>query len=161
MKFLLLATLVVIVLPVLLLAGGLAANRPPLLDPPGVGQRLATYLTTNVAMTSPESRFPELELPLFEVPPDRLLKTVEQACVDLGWRVDAVVPDESRLKAVVRTSLFRFRDDVSVQAVPHGDSGSALQVRSASRVGKGDLAANTRHILDLVAQVRVVLREAQ
>lgn len=157
MKLMLLVLVVLVVLPVLLLAGALAANRPPLLDPPGVRQRLVTYLTTNVAMTTRESPFPELELPLFEVPPATLLTAAEKACGQLGWAVSAVDAEELQLAAVVTTTLFRFRDDVAVTVAPHGEGGSALHVRSASRVGKGDLAANARHIMDLVRQVSAVL----
>ena len=161
MKPLFVVLLLLFVLPVLLLAGGLAVNRPPLLDPPGPGRRLVTYLTTNVAATSLDTEFPELETPVFEVPPPRLLAAAEQACNALGWRVLSVEPEAASLEAVVTSSLFRFKDDVSLKAVAHGEQGSALHVRSASRVGKGDLAANTRHILDLVKQVRRALLETQ
>ncbi len=161
MKLLLLASLLFIALPVLLLAGGLAANRPPLLDPPGAAQRLLVYLSTNVATTSSQSRFPELELPIFKTSPAELLSAVEQACLSLGWQLRAVDHDGYSLEAVVTTSLFRFQDDVSVRVTPHGERGSALHVRSASRLGKGDLAANTRHIQDLVERVHRVLRETE
>ncbi len=157
MKLMLLLVLLLVVLPVLFLSGGLAANRPPLLDPPGARQRLVTYLTTNVAETAKESPFPELELPLFEVPPAALLKAAERACRQLGWEVSAVEAGELQLKAVVTTTLLRFRDDVAVRAAPHGEGGSALHIRAVSRVGRGDLAANARHIMDLVRQVGAVL----
>ena len=132
-------------------------NRPALLEPPGLGQRLATYLTTNVAITEQESQFPELSPPTFPVPPARLFDAVKQACQELGWQIVAAEPDQGSLAAVVTTRLWRFKDDVRMQVsgIPRGES--VLHVRSASRVGKGDLGANGRHILDLVAQVRSVL----
>ena len=48
------------------------------------------------------------------------------------------------------TKLWKFKDDVTIQIQPAQPSGSLLVVRSASRVGKGDLGANTRHIMNLV-----------
>jgi uncharacterized protein (DUF1499 family) len=35
-------------------------------------------------------------------------------------------------------------------------SGSVLWVRSVSRVGKGDLGANTRHVMDLIDAVNAI-----
>jgi hypothetical protein len=44
--------------------------------------------------------------------------------------------------------LFRFRDDVSIRTETT-ERGTLLHARSASRVGKGDLCANARHLLAL------------
>ena len=145
--------IVLIVAPVLALVGGLLANRVPLFDPPGVAERLAAYLTTNVAETSPAPRFPELAEPRFDVPPERLFAATGAAIDALGWeRTPSAGAGEHR--AVVTTRLWRFRDDVLVRAEPAGEGGSRLAIRSSSRVGRGDLGANARHILDLVSQVR-------
>ena len=57
------------------------------------------------------------------------------------------------LHAVVTTKLWKYKDDVVIQIQPAQPSGSWLWVRSSSRVGKGDLGANTRHIMDLVRYV--------
>jgi uncharacterized protein (DUF1499 family) len=68
----------------------------------------------------------------------------------LGWR--EIRTDDGEVRAVVVSALFRFRDDVRVR-FEAGESGTRLHVRSASRVGKGDLAANARHVLDLITAV--------
>jgi uncharacterized protein (DUF1499 family) len=50
---------------------------------------------------------------------------------------------------VMRTTrLFRFVDDLYILVEPR-DSGSAVLVRSASRVGEGDLGQNRRNIIEL------------
>jgi uncharacterized protein (DUF1499 family) len=46
------------------------------------------------------------------------------------------------------TRLFRFVDDLYLLVEPRGDQ-SAILVRSASRVGKGDLGQNRRNIAEL------------
>lgn len=140
---------------VLLLALPLAAlllNRVPLFDPPGPGTRLAAYLGTNVRETSPDSRFPELRPRHYPGDAKRVHAAVVEAMGELGWEVVAVDADEARVHGVVTTALWRFKDDVRVQVIGEGDS-SRVRVRSASRVGKGDLGANTRHILDLFGQL--------
>lgn len=145
--------IVLIVAPVLAVVGGLLANRVPLFDPPGLAERLAAYLTTNVAETSPAPRFPELAEPRFDAAPDRVLAATAAAIDALGWeRTPSATAGEHH--AVVTTRLWRFRDDVLVRVEAAGEGGSRLVIRSSSRVGRGDLGANARHILDLVSQVR-------
>jgi uncharacterized protein (DUF1499 family) len=143
---------------VLLLAGGLIANRPPLFDPPGPGARLRTYLTTNVAETRADSLYPELRQPRYSAPPDLLFDAVQRAAQNLGWRTDLVDAEQREIRAVVVTNLWRFRDNVTIQISPVTASESTLSVRSGSEVGKGDLGANTRHILDLLQMIDSILQ---
>lgn len=131
---------------VLLTVAGLAGNRPPLLDEPGPGARLWRYLSSNVAETSPDSPYPELRTRCLPGDPGSLRAQVVAVATDLGWHLEAVEGDSVAFVAV--TPLLRFRDDVSVRLKPAA-CGTQLQVRSSSRVGKGDLGANIRHIMDL------------
>ena len=50
-----------------------------------------------------------------------------------------------QLEAVDRSPLFGFADDVVVRVTAMAD-GSRVDVRSVSRVGKGDLGANAKRI---------------
>jgi len=139
-----------LLLPLLLLAGGLVLNRPPLLSPPGPLERLKVYLMTNVAETRVDHPFPELR-PLL-VPADTVEArvAVRDAMEVLGWT--EIREANGEITAVVTTPLFRFRDDVSVHLEPRGDA-TRLYARSASRVGRGDLAANARHLRQLFEAV--------
>lgn len=138
-----------VLLPLVLAAGGLLLNRVPLLDPPGLGKRLGTYLTTNVAETRPDHAFPELRERSFSVPASELYARALEAVGSLGWRLVGEDAQNLRLQAVVETPLLRFRDDVQVEVRPAGAGEARLYLRSASRVGRGDFGANTRHVLDL------------
>jgi uncharacterized protein (DUF1499 family) len=141
----------ILLLPVLLLVGALMLNRPPLFDPPGPLVRLKTYLTTNVAETRPDHSQPELQTPVYPFDARAARSAVLAAMDGLGWReVRVVAPDE--IRAVVVTPLLGFRDDVTVRLAPDvGGRGTRIAARSASRVGRGDMAANERHLLDLFA----------
>lgn len=147
MKWLLLT----LALPLVLIVGGLALNRPPLLAAPGPLERLRTYLTTNVAETQPDHRFPELRSPVIRADLDTARTALQAAVSGLGWD-EVRETEDGELHAVVVSKLFRFRDDVRVR-LEAGEGGTWLHARSASRVGKGDLAANNRHIQDLIAAV--------
>ncbi|MGQ0591740.1 MAG: DUF1499 domain-containing protein [Gammaproteobacteria bacterium] len=135
-----------------LIAGGLIANRPPMMAPPGLWARLVTYLSTHVAETRPDHPFPELRPRLYALPTDRLYAAAREAIGGLGWKIASEDPAGVSLTAVVESALWRFKDDVVVRVEP-AEGGSTLGMRSSSRIGRGDLAANTRHLLDLDAAI--------
>ncbi len=135
-----------------LIGGGLIANRPPMMDPPGLWARLVAYLGTHVAATRPDHPFPELRPHFYPLPPDRLYAAAHEAIGGLGWKIASEDPAGLRLTAVVESALWRFKDDVVVCVEP-AEGGSTLGMRSSSRIGRGDLAANTRHLLNFYAAI--------
>jgi len=140
-----------------LLAAGLIANRLPWTEPPGVLTRLLTYLNTNVAETQPDSPFAELRPHRYEAPPELLFDVARRAAQSLDWEITALDAAKKEIRALVTTKVWGFKDDVTIQIQPAQPSGQVLWMRAASRVGKGDLGANTRHILDLVQAVNAIM----
>lgn len=63
----------------------------------------------------------------------------------LHWEVVGQNPDQGRIEAVDTTLLWGFKDDVVIR-VQISESGSRLDIRSVSRVGKSDLGANAARI---------------
>ena len=61
------------------------------------------------------------------------------------WDITAVDAAARVIEAVASTGLLRFKDDVVIEVRPNG-SGSAVHMRSKSRLGKGDLGANAARI---------------
>jgi uncharacterized protein (DUF1499 family) len=47
-----------------------------------------------------------------------------------------------------------FSDDIVIRAREAGDGGTLLDVRSASRVGLGDVGTNARRIRDFLARLQ-------
>ena len=79
-------------------------------------------------------------------PPDAVFeKAVALAKEQPRWQVTAVDPQARTLEGVVETGLFRFRDDFVVRVKPDGEA-TRVDMRSKSRVGKGDLGANAQRI---------------
>ncbi len=136
-----------------LAAAAIISNNLPMTDAPGLGRRILTYLNTNVAETTRDSAFPELRLRRYQAPPNLLIDIARRAAEALHWEMGEQDTENHTIKAVVTTKLIRFKDDVLIRADPVEPSGSALYVRSSSRVGKGDLGANTRHVMDLIEAV--------
>lgn len=151
MKLIALIMVIVVAAAVLLLGIALLLNRLPWWSPPGPLERARVYLTTNVAATRSDHVFPELRPLRVAQPPADLYPRVVEAIEALGWTVALTDVARHEVRATVKTPLLGFEDDllVTVEAAPGG--GSVVEARSASRVGRGDLGANTRHILDLYA----------
>ena len=140
-----------------LIAVGLWRSGAPLTDPPGLGERLRTYLTSNVAETSSHSVYPELHERYYRLPPDDMLNRVQQAINSLDWKITAVDPRQRIVRAVVTSELFGFEDDFSVTIHPRHNQSSRLAIRSASRIGGADLGANTGHILLFIKTLEPVM----
>lgn len=111
----------------------LRADAPNTLDrPPLVAQQQRDGYPDLAPITLPQ--------PLPEVF-DRALAAAQQA----GW--DIVTADKStgRIEATDTTRWFGFKDDVVVRLTPWG-SGTRVDVRSVSRVGRSDVGTNARRI---------------
>jgi uncharacterized protein (DUF1499 family) len=94
--------------------------------------------------------YPDLGPATYPAPPDRVLAAAEAAARGLGWEIVAVAPAEGRLEATATTPWFGFKDDVVVR-VERAGTGSRVDVRSKSRVGRSDLGVNARRIRDFLA----------
>jgi len=72
-----------------------------------------------------------------------------QRCLEaaraLGWQIALADPKAMRIEATDTTPFFGFRDDIVIRITPLG-AASRVDIRSASRVGRGDLGANARRI---------------
>lgn len=68
------------------------------------------------------------------------------------WEVVREDAAARALEAVATTRLARFKDDVVVEVRPAG-GGSAVHVRSKSRLGKGDFGANAARIEAYAAEL--------
>ncbi len=139
-----------------LLAAGLISNDLPWSDPPGVGTRLLTYLTTNIAETTPDTAFPELRPRRYAAPAALMFDVARRAADALQWESSTVDPEARKIEAVVTTKIIKFKDDVTIWVEADGEERSTLFARSASRVGLNDLGANTRHLMNLFETVDII-----
>jgi uncharacterized protein (DUF1499 family) len=68
-----------------------------------------------------------------------------RAAESLGWQMTYDNQEAGTLEATETSRIFRFVDDISIRVRPDG-TGSVIDVRSKSRVGRGDMGANARRI---------------
>ncbi|KIN68393.1 DUF1499 domain containing protein [Sulfitobacter donghicola DSW-25 = KCTC 12864 = JCM 14565] len=64
---------------------------------------------------------------------------------DMGWDIIAADTDAHRFEATARTSVFYFADDVVV-VVSSTATGSRVDMRSVSRIGRSDQGVNAARI---------------
>ena len=70
----------------------------------------------------------------------------------MGWEIVATAPAEGRIEATATTFWFGFKDDIVVRVTP-ADGGSRIDVRSVSRVGRGDVGTNAQRIKAYLARI--------
>ncbi|MCG8503055.1 MAG: DUF1499 domain-containing protein [Sphingomonadales bacterium] len=73
-----------------------------------------------------------------------------EAARELGWEIAANDPAAGRLEATDTTFWFGFKDDIVVR-IRAAEGGSAVDVRSVSRVGISDIGKNAERIRSFIA----------
>jgi uncharacterized protein (DUF1499 family) len=91
-------------------------------------------------------KFPDLATITVGAPPAEVVQRARQAAETLGWTVTSVDAEAGIVEAYDVTLVFRFVDDVVIRVRPAETGSSAVDVRSNSRVGGGDIAANAKRI---------------
>lgn len=91
------------------------------------------------------SAYPDLRTYVTTDAPRQAFERALQAARGMGWDVVASDPDEGRIEATDTTTWFGFKDDVVIRVEADG-TGSRIDVRSVSRVGRSDVGTNARRI---------------
>jgi len=97
--------------------------------------------------------YPDLAPVRLEAAPGAVIAAAAEVAREMGWEVVNVDRAAGRLEAVDRTFWFGFSDDIVIRAREAGDGGTLLDVRSASRVGLGDVGTNARRIRDFLGRL--------
>jgi uncharacterized protein (DUF1499 family) len=85
-------------------------------------------------------------------PPDAVFDQALRLAEDLGWEILTADRSAGRIEATDTTRWFGFRDDVFVRLTPWG-SGTRVDMRSVSRIGRGDAGTNARRIREYLQRL--------
>ncbi len=107
---------------------------------------ISTAGDTAPAMAAQQRRaYPDIRPLVLDTRSEAAFAKALQAAREMGWEVVSADPAAGRIEAVATTPWFGFKDDVTVRV--SGQNGkSRIDVRSRSRVGRGDAGANARRI---------------
>lgn len=88
----------------------------------------------------------------FREPPEELYQRALRAAQEMpDWKI--VKKGHGKIEAVARTKLMGFEDDVLIE-VRSENHYSTLNIRSKSRIGKGDLGTNYRRIKHYIEKLK-------
>jgi uncharacterized protein (DUF1499 family) len=106
----------------------------------------------NDVSTGTTPQYSDLQPQKFKQPIDDVFDAALETAKAMGWDVIETNRDQGIIEAVATVRLFRFKDDVTVTVTSEGDV-TVVNVRSRSRVGKGDLGTNARRIRSFQAEL--------
>jgi len=92
-----------------------------------------------------------------EVVSQKALKLV----LDNDWLLVASYPEVGLIEATARTPVFGFRDDVVIRLMTTRDGKTRVDMRSCSRVGKGDFGVNAKRIVKFMSALSASLNPDQ
>lgn len=102
-------------------------------------------LNINDVTTGATPEYPDIQPQRFAAPPTTVFHAAAAVARTMGWETTKQDMASGVIEAVATTPLMRFKDDVSITVTGMGD-GSVVNVRSRSRLGKGDMGANAKRI---------------
>ncbi len=79
------------------------------------------------------------------MPPAQAFQRALDAARAMGWEIVAASPADGRIEATDSTFWFGFKDDVVIRVTAAG-TGSRIDVRSKSRIGRNDFGTNAKRI---------------
>jgi uncharacterized protein (DUF1499 family) len=96
--------------------------------------------------------YPDLGPLTLPVPTAQAFTRALTVAREMGWEIVASEANEGRIEATATTFWFGFKDDVVIRVTPSG-SGSRIDVRSVSRVGRSDVGTNAKRITDYLSRL--------
>lgn len=112
----------------------------------------AAYEGDSIAALQREA-YPDVGPVMMAMRPDSAFTLALRAARDMGWALVDQDRAQGRIEATATTPFFGFRDDVVIR-VSSASGIARVDVRSVSRVGRGDVGANANRIRAYVRRLR-------
>ena len=96
--------------------------------------------------------YPEVKPLIVASPPEEVYPKMLAAAEAMGWAIVSSDQASGRIEATATVPWWGFKDDIVVVMSPDG-SGTRVDVRSKSRVGKSDLGVNAARIQEYLGKI--------
>jgi len=106
----------------------------------------------NDVSTGATPQYPDIQPQRFYKRHAEVFPAALNAAKSMGWEIREYDEKMGTIEAVATTRLFKFKDDVTITIAEEGNS-VVVNVRSKSRLGKGDLGTNARRIRAFQAEL--------
>jgi uncharacterized protein (DUF1499 family) len=110
------------------------------------------YAGDSVAQVQRQA-YPDIQPLLMAMPVDSAFSLAVRAVNDMGWELVDQDRRQGRIEATATTPWMGFKDDVVVR-VSSASGIARVDVRSKSRVGRGDVGANAKRIRQYLERLR-------
>jgi hypothetical protein len=97
--------------------------------------------------------YPDVAPATLAEPPGSAFDRALAAADGMGWELVSADRGAGRIEATDTTFWFGFKDDIVIRLRP-AESGTRVDVRSVSRVGRGDAGTNAKRIRAYLARLR-------
>jgi len=101
-----------------------------------------------------KSAYPDIAPLTLDLTPDRALVLAVDQATRMGWTIVNIDAAQGRLEATDRTLWYGFTDDIVVRVSADEGGGARIDIRSKSRVGRGDFGANAKRVRKYLAAVK-------
>jgi uncharacterized protein (DUF1499 family) len=107
---------------------------------------LRSWPMINIVETGRTPEYPDIQPRMYQKPKAEVFDAALHVVNRLSrWTLIGYDEKRGEIQAEVRTVLWRFVDDVRIR-VGNREGTTVVEVRSASRVGRGDFGQNARRI---------------
>jgi uncharacterized protein (DUF1499 family) len=110
------------------------------------------YMGDSVAVEQ-QKAYPDIRPLMMAMPVDSAFSLALTAARGMGWELVDQNRAEGRIEATATTPWMGFKDDVVIR-VTSASGISRVDVRSKSRVGRGDVGANAKRVRQYLARLR-------
>ena len=97
--------------------------------------------------------YPDIAPLILGLPPDRAFRRALDTAQAMRWTIVEADPAAGRIEASDRSRWMGFTDDIVIR-IAAADSGTRIDVRSSSRLGRSDFGVNAARIRDYLAALR-------
>ncbi len=123
-------------------------DDPPLFNailPLRVGAENQSEYGGDKVATQQHAGYPDLHALVLASQPEIVFPLALRVAKEMGWEIVSAAPESLMMEATDSTSWFGFKDDIVIR-LRSLSSGTRVDVRSVSRVGKSDLGTNAARI---------------
>ena len=96
--------------------------------------------------------YPDIKPLILEIPAAQAFERALFAVREAGWEIVDANAEAGRIEATDTTTFFGFKDDVIVRLTPL-EARTVVDVRSVSRVGRGDAGTNARRVREFLQRL--------
>jgi uncharacterized protein (DUF1499 family) len=103
--------------------------------------------------TAQQKAYPDVRPLMMAMPVDSAFSLALRTARDMGWELVDQNRRDGRIEATATTPWMGFKDDVVIR-VTSASGISRVDVRSKSRVGRGDVGANAKRVRQYIEKLR-------